>query len=419
MLTRRMDDGPGLYAIAIVLTGEAVRAIGRHKLRSALTTIGITIGIAAVVLVVAVGRAGALKAEEQLRNLGDNVVWVEAGARTVTGIWTGSRGTNTLTLEDTEAIGREVRLIKRVSPNVDGKVLAAYERQNWTTGYRGVWASYLDIKGWRIAEGAPFTTDQDARVANVVLLGKTVRERLFGAEPAVGKLIRLAGQPFTVVGVLAPKGQNANGYDQDDTVMMPFLTAQKRIQGKNITWLDDILCSAVSPEAVDAAIVEIQKLLRQRHHIVGEDDDFNIRRPEEVIKAQLKTNRTFSLLLLTIASVSMLVGGIGIMNVMLASVAERTKEIGVRLAVGASEGAVQLQFLAEAVALSVLGGTLGVGASLLGAYGFERFLGWLMPIPPNALMLALGVSVAIGVFFGFYPAWRASRLDPIQALHRE
>jgi putative ABC transport system permease protein len=202
--------------------------------------------------------------------------------------------------------------------------------------------------------------------------------------------------------------------------MMPFLTAQKRIQGKNISWLDDILCSAVSAEAIEPAITEVTALLRQRHHIAaGEDDDFNIRRPEEVIKAQLKTNRTFSLLLLTIASVSMLVGGIGIMNVMLASVAERTKEIGVRLAVGASEGAVQIQFLAEAVALSLLGGTLGVFTSWLGAYGFERFLGWPMPIPPNALLLALAVSVALGVFFGFYPAWRASRLDPIQALHRE
>jgi putative ABC transport system permease protein len=414
------DVGPSFNAVAIVLGGEAFRAIGRHKLRSALTTIGITIGIAAVVLVVAVGRAGALKAEEQLRNLGDNVVWIEAGSRAVNGLWTGARGTNSLTLEDAEAIGRDVRLITRVSPNVDGRVLAAYERQNWTTGYRGVYTSYLDIKGWKIAEGAPFTSDQDAQAANVVLLGKTVRDHLFGAEPAVGKFIRVSGKPFTVVGVLAPKGQNANGYDQDDTVMMPFLTAQKRIQGKNISWLDDILCSAVSPEAIERAITEVTALLRQRHHIAaGEDDDFNIRRPEEVIKAQLKTNRTFSLLLLTIASVSMLVGGIGIMNVMLASVAERTKEIGVRLAVGASEGAVQIQFLAEAVALSLLGGTLGVFASWLGAYGFERFLGWPMPIPPNALLLALAVSVALGVFFGFYPAWRASRLDPIQALHRE
>jgi putative ABC transport system permease protein len=411
--------GSNLHAIATVLGGESLRAIGRHKMRSALTTIGITIGIAAVVLVVAVGRAGALKAEDQLRNLGDNVVWIEAGARTVSGLWTGARGTNTLTLEDMEAIGREVRLIKRVSPNVDGKVLASYGRKNWTTGYRGVYASYLDIKGWTIEEGAPFTSAQDAEAANVVLIGKTVKVHLFGPEPAVGKLVRVAGQPFTVVGVLGAKGQNANGYDQDDTVMMPFLTAQKRIQGKNVSWLDDILCSAVSADAIDPAIAEVTALLRQRHHIQNEEDDFNIRRPEEVIKAQLKTNRTFSLLLLTIASVSMLVGGIGIMNVMLASVAERTKEIGVRLAVGASEGAVQLQFLAEAVALSVLGGTFGVIASALGAYGFERFLGWPMPIPPNALLLALGVSVALGVSFGFYPAWRASRLDPIQALHRE
>ena len=412
-------SGTDFNILATLVGSEAFRAVGRHKTRSALTTIGITIGVAAVVLVVAVGRAGALKAEEQLRNLGDNVVWIEAGSRAVNGLWTGARGTNTLTLEDAEAIGREVRLIKRVSPNVDGRVIAAYGNKNWTTGYRGVYASYLDIKRWTIGEGAPFTDEQDQQAANVVLLGRTVRERLFGAEPAIGQLIHVNGQPFTVVGVLAPKGQNANGYDQDDTVMMPFLTAQKRIQGKNIHWLDDILCSAVSPEAVEPAITEVTALLRQRHHVTGEEDDFNIRRPEEVIKAQLKTNRTFSLLLLTIASVSMLVGGIGIMNVMLASVAERTKESGVRLALGASEGAVQLQFLAEAVALSLLGGVLGAFVSVAGAYGFERFLGWPMTIPPQALLLALGVSVGIGVVFGFYPAWRASRLDPIQALHRE
>ncbi len=411
--------GASINALAILLGGESLRAVARHKMRSALTAVGITIGIAAVVLVVAVGRAGALKAEQQLQSLGDNLVWVEAGSRTVTGLRTGSRGTNTLTLDDGEAIEREVPLVKSVSPNIDGRVLVAYERNNWTTGYRGVYPSYVDIRRWTISEGAPFTREQDRTADNVVLIGHTVRQRLFGEERAVGELVRVAGQPFTVIGVLAPKGQNANGYDQDDTVMMPFATAQKKIRGKGVTWLDDILCSAVSPEAVAPAIDQITLLLRQRHQVVGDDDDFNIRRPEEVIKAQLQTNQTFSLLLLTIASVSMLVGGIGIMNVMLASVAERTKEIGIRLAVGASEGAVQLQFLAEAVALSLFGGVLGVAASVGGAYGFERFLGWPMPIPGRALVLALAVSIGLGIVFGFYPAWRASRLDPIQALHRE
>jgi putative ABC transport system permease protein len=409
-----------LASAAFVLTGEAVRALVRHKLRSALTTIGITIGIAAVVLVVAVGRAGSRRAEEQLQSLGDNLVWVEAGSRTLSGLRSGNPGADTLTMEDEAAIRREVPLLKSVSPNIDGKLLVRSGRRNWTTSYRGVSPSYLDIKRWSIAEGGAFTDQQDAVAANVVVIGKTVRNRLFGEDLAVGAPVVINGQPFEVVGVLAPKGQSASGSDQDDTVMMPYTTAQKRIRGHGLTWLDDILCSAVSAEAVDGAIGQIAKLLRQRHRIGSDqEDDFNIRRPEEVIKAQLETNRTFSLLLLTIASVSMIVGGIGIMNVMLASVAERTKEIGLRLAVGASPAAVQVQFLAEAVVLSVFGGLLGVALSIVGAYVLERTLGWPMIIPPHAVALALAFSVAVGVFFGFYPAWRAARLDPIVALHRE
>jgi putative ABC transport system permease protein len=404
----------------LLLGGEAVRALWRHKLRSALTTLGITIGIAAVVLVVAVGRAGSRRAEEQLHNLGDNLVWVEAGSRTVTGLRSGSRGTNTLTMDDMEAIRREVPLLKSVSPNIDGKVLVAHQRNNWTTGYRGVYPSYLDIKRWTVADGAPFTDEENDRAASVCLIGETVRTRLFGEGKVVGEMVRIAGQPFEVLGVLAPKGQSATGSDQDDTVLMPYYAAQKKIRGKGLTWLDDILCSAMSPEAVDPAITQILAIMRARHHIAdGADEDFNIRRPEEVIKAQLQTNRTFSLLLLTIASVSMLVGGIGIMNVMLASVAERTKEIGLRLAVGASERAVQLQFLAEAVALSLFGGLLGLCASVGAAVAFERFLGWPMRIPPQSVVLALGFSAVVGVFFGFYPAWRAAKLDPIVALHKE
>jgi putative ABC transport system permease protein len=313
-----------------------------------------------------------------------------------------------------------VPLIKSLSPSIDGRVLIAHERSNWTTGYRGVYPSYLDIKRWPVAQGAPFTDEQNERAASVCLIGETVRKSLFGQATAVGEMVRIAGQPFEVVGVLAPKGQSATGSDQDDTMLMPYGAAQKKIRGKGLTWLDDILCSAVSSEAVDPAVAQIVAILRERHHIAdGADEDFNIRKPEEVIQAQLETNRTFSLLLLTIASVSMLVGGIGIMNVMLASVAERTKEIGLRLAVGASQGAVQWQFLAEAVVLSIFGGLLGVGASVAGATALERFLEWPMTIPVQSVVIAIGFSATVGVVFGFYPAWRAAKLDPIVALHKE
>ena len=414
------DRRPIAFGFPLLLAAEAVRALYRNKLRSALTTIGITIGIAAVVLVVAVGRAGSKRAEDQLLALGDNLVWVEAGSRTASGLRSGSRGATTLTYGDMQAIARDVPLLKSVSPNIDGRVLVAHERNNWTTGYRGVSTAYLDIKRWTVAEGAPFTEQDDERAESVILLGETVRKRLFGAEEAVGKAVRIAGQPFTVIGVLAAKGQSASGQDQDDTLMLPYFTAQKKIRGKGFAWLDDILCSAVSPDAVDGAIRQITLLLRQRHAIgPDQDEDFNIRRPEEVIKAQLQTNKTFSLLLLTIASVSMLVGGIGIMNVMLASVAERTKEIGLRRAVGASEVAVQAQFLAEAVLLSLFGGVLGALVSVIGADVLARSLHWQVAVPADAIVLALAFSVAVGVFFGFYPAWRAARLDPIVALRRE
>lgn len=407
------------FAVGVLL-GEAVKAIVRHKGRSSLAALGITIGIAAVVWVVAIGRAGSARAEEQLRELGDNLVWVEAGSRSVNGLRTGTHGTNTLTMEDDEAIRAQIPLIKSVSPNVDGSVLLVRGDRNWTSRYRGVTPEYLEIKRWRIAEGAPFTDDAVLHAANVCLIGETVRNRLFGNEPAVGEIVRIGVAPFEVVGVLAHKGQSANGQDQDDTVMMPYTTVQKKLRVRGVTWLDDIMCSATAPEDVDPAIAQIVELLRQRHHIGPDDeDDFNIRRPEEVIKAQLQTSETFSLLLVSVASVALLVGGVGVMNVMLASVAERTREIGVRLAVGATELAVQVQFLIEAVVLSLFGGLSGMAVSIGGSFAIERALGWQLVIPVQAFFLALGFSVGVGVVFGFYPAWRAAQLDPIDALRRE
>jgi putative ABC transport system permease protein len=406
--------------LAGALLGQALRGVMRHKTRSSLTALGIAVGIAAVVWVVAVGRAGSERAEAQLTALGDNLIWVEAGARNVAGVRTGTRGMNTLTVEDVEAIRREVPTIKSVSPNIDGSVLLVHGNRNWTSHFRGVSPDYLSIKRWTLSSGGAFSDDAVNGADNVCLIGETVRQQLFGSEDPVGQVVRIGAQPFEVVGLLAPKGQSASGQDQDDTVMMPFTTARNKIRGRGITWLDDILCSAVTPEAVALAAKQIEELLRERHHIeVDAEDDFNIRHPEEIVKAQLAASETLARLLISIASVALLVGGVGVMNVMLASVAERTQEIGLRLAVGATPGAVQGQFLGEAVVLSLLGGLAGVLLSVVGSFALGRTLGWRLTIPPQALAIALAFSVAVGVVFGFYPARRAARLDPIEALRRD
>jgi len=396
-----------------------MRALLRNKGRSLLTAFSVSLGVAVVVWVSAIGRAGTAKAEEQLHKLGDNLVWVEAGSRNVNGVRTGARGTTTLTPADAKAILDEVPLVKSVSPQVDATLLAVAGSRNWTTRYRGVAPAYLDVRRWEIASGAPFTDADVEAAANVCVLGETARRELFGDADPVGARVLIGALPFEVVGVLAPKGQSLTGRDQDDTIFVPYTTALKKLRGRGVTWVDDIMCSAVSPEAAKPAAAAIVALLRQRHHVAGEDDDFNIRRPEELINAQIEASRTFERLLVSIAAIALLVGGIGIMNVMLASVTERTREIGVRLAVGATARGVQAQFLAEAVVLSAVGGILGIGCSVAGTSLLGPLLGWALSIPPDAVALALLFSLAVGVFFGFYPARRAARLDPIAALRRE
>jgi putative ABC transport system permease protein len=271
-----------------------------------------------------------------------------------------------------------------------------------------------------VAKGAAFSRDDVSDMANVCLIGQTVRDRLFAAADPVGEIVRVDNKLFRVIGLLAPKGQSATGQDQDDTILVPYTTAQKKLRGKGVTWLDDILCSAESPLAVEPAVERITALMRERHQIqAGADDDFNLRRPDVVIKAQIDASNTLALLLTTVASIALLVGGIGIMNVMLASVAQRTREIGLRLAVGARRGEVRTQFLGEAVMLSLFGGLCGIVVSVAGSFALERTLEWPVAIPAQAVLLALGFSIGVGVFFGFYPAWRAARLDPIAALRDE
>jgi len=387
-------------------------------MRSILTVLGITIGIAAVICVVAIGNAGQARVEEQLNNLGDSLVWIEAGGRAVNGVRTGTHGTKTLTYADAVAIKNQIPLIKNVTPNVDGNVQIIYGNQNWFTRYRGVSPEYFDIKRWTVDQGAAFSQDDVDRAADVCAIGRTVRDQLFGVEDPIGKILRVKNLPCKIVAVLHPKGLSVSGTDQDDTVVMPYTTAQKKIKGD--AWLDDILCSAVSQSAVKAAGQEAAAVLRDRHHLrPEEDDDFNVRNPEDVIQAQLEASRTLTILLIAIASISLIVGGIGIMNVMLVSVTERTREIGVRVAVGATEAAIQLQFLGESVMLSLVGGAAGVLFGVGGSYLIGQTLHWPIQMSVGSVVIAALFSVTVGVFFGYYPARKASRLDPIEALRYE
>jgi putative ABC transport system permease protein len=410
-----LTDGHVDYA---ALFSASLRALLRNKTRSILTVLGITIGIAAVICVIAIGKAGQARVEQQLNNLGDNFVWIEAGGRAVNGVRTGTHDTTTLTVADAMAIKNQISLIKSVSPNVDDPIQVIYGNQNWHTSYRGVSSEYFDIKRWFVDQGAIFSQDDVDRAADVCVVGRTVRDQLFGLEDPIGKVIRVSTLPCKVVATLQPKGQSLSGQDQDDTVILPYTTAQKKLKG--ITWLDDILCSAVSPDAVKMAGQEATAVLRDRHHLrPEEEDDFNIRNPEDVIQAQLDASRTLTVLLIAVGSISLLVGGIGIMNVMLVSVTERTREIGVRVAVGATEGAIQLQFLSESVILSLVGGAAGVLFGIVGSYLIGQTLNWPIRTSLESVVVAAVFSAAVGVFFGYYPARKASLLDPIEALRYE
>jgi putative ABC transport system permease protein len=402
----------------LALLHSAVWALMRNKTRSLLTVLGITIGIAAVICVVAIGKAGQREVQQQLDNLGNNLVWIEAGNRNVNGVRTGTRGTPTLTLGDALAIKNQIPMIESVSPQVDDSVQIIYGNQNWFTSYRGVAPEYFDIKRWLVDQGALFSQDDVEHSAEVCVLGRTVREQLFASEDPIGKVVRIKGMPCKVVATLQPKGIALSGQDQDDTFMLPYTVAQKRLRG--IVWVDDIFASAVSPEVVKLAGREAAAILRDRHHLRPEmEDDFNIQNPEDIIQAQLESSRTLTVLLITIASISLLIGGIGIMNVMLVSVSERTREIGVRVAVGATQDAIRLQFLGESVMLSLIGGAAGVMLGIATSLMIGRSFGWSMEPSAESILLAVLFSVGVGVFFGYYPARKASLLNPIDALRYE
>jgi putative ABC transport system permease protein len=396
----------------------ALRALGRNKMRTTLTMLGMIIGVGAVICTVAIGEGASNQVQEQIRNIGDNMIWIEAGGRNLNGVRTGTRGTKSLTLGDAKAVEQQVPLVFNVSPHVDTGVQVVYENQNWFTWVRGVSPKYLDVRRWRVAAGGAFFQHDVDFAANVCLLGQTVVENLFGEEDPVGKTIRVKNLPCRVVGVLEPKGQSAFGQDQDDVLIMPFTTVQRKIKG--IDWLDDIMCSATTPEAIAPAEKQITALLRERHHLRSdEEDDFNLRHPADIAQTRVEAQRIMTILLASIASISLVVGGIGIMNIMLVSVTERTREIGVRMAVGATEQDVQRQFLSEATVLSLMGGAVGVLAGIAGSVAITNMLRWPTRIRPEALGVAVLFSAAVGIFFGYYPARKAALLDPIEALRYE
>jgi len=381
----------------------AFDALARNKMRSVLTMLGVIIGVGAVICSVAVGQGASNQIQQQIANLGDNMVWIEAGSRSVNGVYTGAKGTKTLVLGDARAIEQQVPLVFNISPHVDTTVHLVYENQNWVTAVRGVPPQYLQVRRWTIARGSSFFQDDVDHATSVCLLGQTVVTNLFGPTDPIGKTIRVQNLPCRVIGVLAAKGQSPTGQDQDDTLMMPFTTVQKKIKG--ISWLDDIMCSAVSSAAIAPAEKQIAALLRERHHLrPDQEDDFNLRHPAEIARAGAESQRIMTILLASIASVSLIVGGIGIMNIMLVSVTEPTREIGLRLAVGAKGGDVRRQFLGEATVLSVLGGTVGVVVGVFASRLVSSALAWPTAVPIEALIVAVVFSAFVGVFWSTLPS---------------
>jgi len=396
----------------------ALRALARNKMRSALTMLGIIIGVGAVIAVVSIGQGAQYMVQQGIQAMGTNVVFVAAGSGRPGGIRVGYGGVKTLTIDDMKAILREIPLIKEAAPSVSSRRQVIYGNQNWSTSVTGTTPNFFEIRNWSIQAGSVFSDEEVDLAANVCVIGTTVAKNLFLDENPVGKTMRIGNLPFRVDGVLESKGQNVIGQDQDDAIYAPYTTVQRKISG--ITWVQFINASAISPVASVAAVNPITSLLRERHRIrPGDDDDFFVRTQSEVANLMNQTQSVMTLLLGGIASVSLLVGGIGIMNIMLVSVTERTREIGVRMAVGATERDVQRQFLVEAVTLSMMGGAIGIFFGLVGSALISNFLSWPTLVSIKAIVTAAIFSAAVGIFFGYYPARKAAQLDPIEALRYE
>ena len=399
------------------ITIVGLKAISRNKLRSFLTMLGIVIGVGCVIAVVAIGNGAAKSVENTINSLGTNYIMVFPGATTSGGarMFTGS---STMTPEDADAIKAECPAVAYVTPYVRTAAQVVAGELNWGTSIQGVNPDYPLIRSWNVDQGTFFTDADVKAAAKVAVLGKTVVDNLFPNGDAIGQIIRIKNVPFKVVGILEKKGGNMMGQDQDDIIIAPYTTVMKRLSGK--PKIDMIQLSAVSADKVQEAQEQIDALLRQRHRIASRADaDFSMRSQEEIAQANAAQMKILSALLLSIAAISLFVGGIGIMNIMLVSVTERTREIGIRMAIGAKGRHVLTQFLFEALTLSIVGGLIGVGLGVGASTLVGRVLKWPIVITPDSIALSFGVAAAVGIIFGFFPAFKASHLDPIDALRYE